>query len=275
MLPLIMAACAAAGAVVGVLTTKAATEKDKQAIKRSEKVSTELINSRDRLEKQYYELSGRSKQQIKDLNRKLAESEMEKDALYIAVRSQNELISLMERINENPSLEILVEFKKAVILTNYFLKQLGENLLPISQDYFSRTLVRVDRQNNYSNEQLYDFMAVLMNPEQDTLTSLLSEVKKRISDQKFSKSKSKFKQQYHKIYKQKATGLDEYEQYHKVYKRKATGLDEYEQYHKVYKRKATGLDEYERSLIYFENKTLDKYEQVVTYFNEKTEDWLY
>jgi hypothetical protein len=67
MLPLIMAACGAAGAVIGVLTTQAAKEEDKQAIKRYEKVNAELIDSRDRLQQRYYELSDRSKKRISSL----------------------------------------------------------------------------------------------------------------------------------------------------------------------------------------------------------------
>jgi hypothetical protein len=176
MLPLIMAICGAAGAVAGVLTTKAAGEKDQQAVKRYEKVNAELINSRDKLQQRYYELADRSQQQIKDLNLKLAESEMEKDALYLAVRLQNELISLMESIDKKPSLEILVEFKKAIALTNYVLKQSNENSISISQDYFSRTLVRVDRGDDYSKEQLINFMSVLMSSEQDIATSFLGGV---------------------------------------------------------------------------------------------------
>jgi predicted phage tail protein len=176
MLPLIMAACGAAGAVAAVLTTQAVNEKDRQAVKRYEKVNAELINSRDKLQQRYYELADRSQRQIKDLNLKLAESEMEKDALHLAVRLQNELISLMESIDKNPSLEILVEFKKAIALTNYVLKQLNENSISISQDYFSRTLVRVHRGDDYSKEQLIDFMSVLMSSEQDIATSLLDKV---------------------------------------------------------------------------------------------------
>lgn len=175
MLPLIMAICGAAGAVAGVLTTQAANEKDREAVKRYEKVNAELINSRDKLQQRYYELSDRSQQQIKDLNLKLAESEMEKDALHLAIRLQNELIPLMESIDKNPSLEILVEFKKAIALTNYVLKQLNENLIFISQDYFSRNLVRVDRGDDYSKEQLTHFMSVLMSSEQDIVTSLSGE----------------------------------------------------------------------------------------------------
>lgn len=180
MLPLIMAVCGTAGAVAGVFATQAVNEKDKQAAKKYEKVNTELINKRNELEKRYYELSDRSKQQVNELNLKLAESEIEKDALYLAIRLQNNLISLMDGIEQNPSLNILVEFKKAVALTNHVLKELKEDLVPISQDYFSRTLVRIDRSGDYSKEQLFDFMSVLMNPEQEIINSLLSEIHNEI-----------------------------------------------------------------------------------------------
>lgn len=183
MLPLIMAVCGAAGAVAGAFITQAANEKDKQAVKKYEKVNAELINKRNDLEKRYNELSDKSKQQISDLNLKLAQSEIEKDALYLAIRLQNELISLMDTIDRNPSLEILVEFKKAIVFTNHVLKELGENVIPISQDYFSRTLVRVDRSHEYSKEQLFDFMNILMNPEQEIINSLLEEVHKGRSEQ--------------------------------------------------------------------------------------------
>jgi hypothetical protein len=191
MLPLIMAICGAAGAVAGVLTTKAANEKNQQAFKRYEKVNAELINSRDKLQQRYYELSDRSQRQIKDLNLELAKLAMEKDALSLAVRLQSEIISLMESIDKNPSLEILVEFKKAIALTNYVLKQLNENSISISQDYFSRTLVRVDRRNDYSQEQLVHFMSVLMNPEQDIVTSLLGEFQNEIFSEQYTEVEEK------------------------------------------------------------------------------------
>jgi tetratricopeptide (TPR) repeat protein len=182
MLPLIMAVCGAAGAVAGAFITQAVNEKDRQAVKKYEKVNTELINKRNDLEKRYYQLSNSSKQQVSDLNLKLAQSELEKDALYLAIRLQNELIALMNTIDRNPCLEILVEFKKAVAFTNHVLKELGENLVPISQDYFSRSLIRVDRSHEYSKEQLFYFMTILMNPEQEIINSLLGEVQKEISE---------------------------------------------------------------------------------------------
>ena len=194
MLPLIMAVCGAAGAVAGVFATQAVNEKDKQAAKKYEKVNTELINKRNELEKRYYELSDRSKQQVNELNLKLAESEMEKDALYLAIRLQNNLISLMEGIEQNPSLEILVEFKKAVALTNHVLKEVKENLVPVSQDYFSRNLVRIDRSGDYSKEQLFDFMSILMNPEQEIINSLISEIHNEIDSQQIFEPKEELQE---------------------------------------------------------------------------------
>ena len=171
-----MAACGAAGAVAGVVTTCATKEKDKQAIKRYEKVNAELIDSRDRLQQRYYELADRSKQQINELNLKLVESEMEKDVVYLALELYQELMGLREDIDIHPSFEVLVEFHKAIVLTNYVLKQLDRRLVPVNQDYFSRILTRIDERDNLSKEQLFSFMAVLMNPQQDTVTSLLGEI---------------------------------------------------------------------------------------------------
>jgi hypothetical protein len=188
MLPLIMAACGAAGAVAGVLTTKAVNEKDQQAVKRYEKVNAELINSRDNLQQRYYELSDRSQQQIKDLNLKLAESEMEKDLVYLALSLYHELMALRDDIDINPCFEVLVEFHKAIALTNYVLQQLDKRLVPVTQDYFSRTLARIDERDNFSKEQLFNFMAVLMNPQQDTVTSILGEVQNGMFSQQFTEA---------------------------------------------------------------------------------------
>lgn len=188
MLPLIMAACSAAGAVAGVVTTCAVKEKDKQAIKRYEKVNAELINSRDKLQQRYYELSDRSKQQINELNLKLVESEMEKDVVYLALELYQELMGLREDIDINPSFEVLVEFYKAIVLTNYVLKQLDRRLVPVTQDYFSRTLTHIDQRDNLSKEQLFSFMAVLMNPQQDTVTSLLGEVQNEMFSEQYTEA---------------------------------------------------------------------------------------
>ncbi|BAZ46250.1 hypothetical protein NIES4102_32800 [Chondrocystis sp. NIES-4102] len=183
MLPLIMAACGAAGAVIGVLTTQAANEQDKQAVERYKKVNAELINSRDKLQQRYYELCDRSKKQINHLNLKLAESEMEKDLVYLALSLYHELMALREDIDINPSLKVLVEFHKAIALTNYVLKQLDKRLVPVAQDYFTRTLTRIDERDNLSKKQLFNFMALLMNPQQDTIISFLSEVQNQMLSQ--------------------------------------------------------------------------------------------
>jgi len=188
MLPLIMVAIGAAGAVAGAVTTHAANEKDRQAAKRYEKVNAELINSRDKLQQRYYELSDRSKKQINDLNLKLAESEMEKDLVYLALSLYHELMALREDIDINPSFEVLVEFHKAIVLTNYVLQQLDKRLVPVSQDYFSRTLTCINKRDNLSKEQLFSFMAELMNPQQDTVTSFLGEVQKEMFSQQILES---------------------------------------------------------------------------------------
>ncbi|MGL4883381.1 MAG: tetratricopeptide repeat protein, partial [Waterburya sp.] len=76
-----------------------------------------------------------------------------------------------------------MEFHKAIALTNYVLKQLDKRLVPVTQDYFSRTLTRIDERDNLSKEQLFNFMAMLMNPQQDTISSFLGEVQKEMSSQ--------------------------------------------------------------------------------------------
>ena len=143
MLPLIIGGlCAAVGLAAGALSSHAAGEKDRQAVKHYEKINEELINSRDALEKRYYELSDTSKEQVSDLQLKLAQAELEKDALYLVVRLQNSLFLLMHAIDQEPSLEVLFNFREAVVKTNFVLTQLGEDIIPIPKDYFSRNLTR-------------------------------------------------------------------------------------------------------------------------------------
>jgi hypothetical protein len=108
---------------------------------------------------------------------------MEKDVVYLALELYQELMGLREDIDINPSFEVLVEFHKAIVLTNYVLKQLDKRLVPVTQDYFSRTLTRIDQRDNLSKEQLFGFMAMLMNPQQDTVTSLLGEVQNEMFSQ--------------------------------------------------------------------------------------------
>ncbi len=128
-------------------------EKDRQKVKHLNQVNNDLINKRNELEKRYQKISETSKQQISNYQRKLANSELEKDALYLAIRLQNDLMSLMEALDRNPSLEVLEKFQDAVVKTNLVLKGLGENLVPISQDYFDRNLDRAKKKNLTGEQQ--------------------------------------------------------------------------------------------------------------------------
>ncbi len=143
MLPLIIGGlCAAVSFAAGAMTSHAAGEKDRQAAKHCEKVNTALIHSRDALEKRYHALSDCSQERLSDLEWKLAESELEKDILYLVVRLQNSLLLLMHGIDRDPSFAVLLQFQEAVTQTNLVLTQLGEGLIPIPRDYFSRNLTR-------------------------------------------------------------------------------------------------------------------------------------
>ncbi len=199
MLPLIMAVCGAAGAVAGVVTTQAANEKDQQAVKRYEKVNAELINSRNELEKRYYQLSNNSKEQAIEMNLKLAESEIEKDLVYLALNLYHELMALREDIDINPSFVVLKDFHKAITLTNYVLKQLDKNLVPISQHYFSRTLQLIDERDNLTKENLLDFITILMNPEEEILNSFVSELHNDIVNQEHLELEEELKEENKKL----------------------------------------------------------------------------
>lgn len=143
MLPVIIGGLVAAvGFAAGAIASHAAGEKDRQMTKHFNQVNADLINSRDALEKRYIELSDASKKQINDLQRKLAESELEKDALYLVIRLQSSLILLMQAIDKDPSIEVLFQFQQAVSQTNFVLGQIREELIPIPKGYFSRNLTR-------------------------------------------------------------------------------------------------------------------------------------
>jgi len=143
MLPLIIGGLVAAvGFAAGALTSHAAGEKDRQAAKQLEKVNTDLINKRDALERRYRELTDETNDQVNDLQRKLIESELEKDALFLVVRLQNSLLLLMQVIDREASFEVLFQFREAVNQTNIVLAHIGEELIPIPKDYFSRNLTR-------------------------------------------------------------------------------------------------------------------------------------
>jgi gas vesicle protein len=140
---LIPALCAAVGAAAGAIAAHSSGEKDRQKAKHLNQVNNDLINKKNDLEKRYYELKDKNKQEVNDRDYKLAKSELEKDALFIAIRLQNDLMCLMEALDRNPSWEVLEKFQDAIVKTNGVLKEVGENLVPISQDYFDRQFDRI------------------------------------------------------------------------------------------------------------------------------------
>lgn len=134
--------CAAVGFAAGAFTSHATGEKDRAKAQSLNRVNAELIKSRDSLEKRYVQLADKSKQTVNELELKLLESELEKDALYLVVRLQNGLLLLMQGIDRTPSLEVLLNFQQAVSQTNEVLGAIGEELIPIPKDYFNRNLSR-------------------------------------------------------------------------------------------------------------------------------------
>ena len=133
---------AAVGFAAGAFTSHAAGEGDREKAKHYEKINNDLINKRDDLEKRYIELEDKSNETVSELERKLLESEIEKDALYLVVRLQNSLLLLQQAIDRNPSFEVLLNFQQAVIQTNLVLHELGEDTIPLPKDYFTRNLTR-------------------------------------------------------------------------------------------------------------------------------------
>lgn len=143
-IPLVFGALGAAvGAVAGAFTTHAAGEKDRQAAKHHRQVANELTNKYANLEKKYYELADESKRQIHDLTRQGALDEVEKDCLRLAVRLQQNLISLMWEIDREPTADTLNRFKAAVEQTNQVLKQLKEELIIVPNDYYASLLTAI------------------------------------------------------------------------------------------------------------------------------------
>jgi hypothetical protein len=154
MFPFIIPALfAAVGAAVGAIATHAAGEEDRQKAKHLNQTNNDLINKQNDLEKRYYQLKDRNNQEVNDLNYKLAKSELEKDTLFLAIRLQNHLVSLMQEIDGNPSFEVLIQLRKAIEQTNVVLRQLGENPIPISQDYFDRNFERTKEKNLTETQQ--------------------------------------------------------------------------------------------------------------------------
>jgi tetratricopeptide (TPR) repeat protein len=139
MIPLLLFS-AAVGATIGAFVNHAAGEKDRQEAQQHKKVANELTNKYSSLEKRYNELADESKKQINDQLRQIALKEKEIDGLRLALRLQQNLISLMHSIDKKPSCQNLNYFREAVRSTNILLSQLHEELISIPNDYFIRNL---------------------------------------------------------------------------------------------------------------------------------------
>jgi len=147
MLPLIFSGIGAAvGAVAGAFVTHAIGEKDRQAAKYHKTVANELTQKYAALEKRYNELAHKSKQQIIDLTLQHALDEVEKDCLRLAVRLQQNLISLMWEIDREPTENALKKFVQAVDLTNHVLSQNNEELISVPSDYYARNYIAACKQ---------------------------------------------------------------------------------------------------------------------------------
>jgi len=144
----------AVGAVAGAFTTHAAGEKDRQAAKHHRTVANELVVKYAALEKRYNELADKSKQQILELTRQNALAEVEKDCLRLAVRLQQNLISLMWDIDREPTEDVLKKFMQAVELTNNVLLPLNEELIFVPGDYYARNLITAERIKILNQENL-------------------------------------------------------------------------------------------------------------------------
>jgi len=133
---------AAVGFAAGAFTAHAAGERDREKARYYRDINESLVESCEKLEKNYIELADKSIEVVDDLELKLLESELEKDALYVVVRLQNSLVLLMQGIDRDPSFEVLLDFQQAVIQTNLVLNNLGEDIIPVPKDYFNRNLTR-------------------------------------------------------------------------------------------------------------------------------------
>jgi plasmid segregation protein ParM len=143
-IPLLFGALGAAvGAVAGAFTAHAAGEKDRQVGKHHRQVANELTDKYANLEKKYYEFADESKKQINDLTRQHALDEVEKDCLRLAVRLQQNLISLMWEIDREPTTDALNRFQAAVEQTNQVLYQLKEELIIVPNDYYASLLTAI------------------------------------------------------------------------------------------------------------------------------------
>jgi hypothetical protein len=126
----------AIGAMVGACTVHAAGAKDREAAKYHRTIANKLSSNYSQLEKRYQELEQKSLGQIEELTQINARSEMEKDALRLALRLQSHVIKLMQDVQLSPTLEALRQLRQAVNCTNQVLLHLHEEPIQFSYAYY-------------------------------------------------------------------------------------------------------------------------------------------
>lgn len=137
-IPIIYGVVAAVGATVGAIAAHAAGEKERSEAKYHRKVSSQLVEERDKLEKKFIDISEKSRREIRALKKQAALSETEKDLLRVCILMHQELISLMVDVDQSPNFSSLVKLQEAIISTNIVLNQLQLSTIPIAPDYFER-----------------------------------------------------------------------------------------------------------------------------------------
>lgn len=145
---------AAVAAVTGACVAHAAGAKDREAAKYHRTIANELTVDYHKLEKRYQELEQKSQQQISDLTLINARSEMEKDALRLALRLQARIIQLMQDIQLFPTVQALRELQQAVECTNPVLLQLREEPIRFSYAYYFQVYnqaLRLEQSGAYSS----------------------------------------------------------------------------------------------------------------------------
>lgn len=127
---------AAVAAVAGACVAHAAGAKDREAAKYHRTIANELTVDYHKLEKRYQELEQASQREIEELTRINARSEMEKDALRLALRLQSHIIRLMQDIQLVPTTQALRELQQAANCINPVLLQLREEPIRFSYAYY-------------------------------------------------------------------------------------------------------------------------------------------
>lgn len=108
-------------------------KKNKHKAKHHKKVAKEYKEKFHDLEKRYGELSTQSEQGIRDLLSKLANCEVEKDALRLAVRLQTTLINLLLTVNADSNQANIGCIEEYTTQINTVLEALNEE--PIQQNF--------------------------------------------------------------------------------------------------------------------------------------------